>query len=93
MTDGVPDGVRARLLTNLDELFNLVQPQDEHWANWLRGCRALIDRDDVRGLDRLLEGVTESGGLTDLDLLDHAERLGELIAACHDDAAALRHPG
>jgi hypothetical protein len=84
------DDVRARLLTNLDELFALLQAHDEHWANWLRGCHALIGRDDVRGLDRFLEGVTESGGLTDLDLPDPAV---ELIAACHDDAAALRHVG
>jgi hypothetical protein len=84
------DDVRARLLANLDELFVVLQAHDEHWANWLRGCRALIGRDDVRGLDRFLEGVTESGGLTDLDL---PERAVELTAACHDDAAALRHVG
>lgn len=93
MTGDVAGDVRARLLANLDELFGLVQPQEEHWANWLRGCRALIGRDDVRGLDRFIEGVTESGGLADLDLPDHVERVGELIAACHDDATALRHPG
>jgi hypothetical protein len=89
----VTDDGRARLLTNLDELFGLLQNQDEHWANWVRSCRALIGRGDGRGLDRFLEGVTESGGLADLEPPDHAERIGELIAACHDDAAALRHPG
>jgi hypothetical protein len=83
----------ADLLANLDELFGLIQGHDEHWANWLRTCRALIARDDVRGLDRFLEGVTESGGLAELDHPDHAERVNELIAACHDDASALRHPG
>jgi hypothetical protein len=93
MTDNAHDDVRGRLLTNLDELFGLVQPQDEQWANWLRGCRALIARDDVRGLDRFLEGVTESGGLADIDLAEHAQRVAELIADCHDDATALRHPG
>jgi hypothetical protein len=79
---------RARLLAALDELAGLVMERDEHWANWLRSCRALIGRNDVRGLDRLLEGLTEAGGLTDLDL--PGERVGELLAACHDDAAALR---
>jgi hypothetical protein len=85
------DDIRAGLLADLDELFGLLQPQDEHWANWLRSCRALIGRNDVRGLDRFLEGVTESGGLAELELPDHAERIGELIAACHDAATALRH--
>jgi len=85
------DDVRARLLDDLDELFGLLQPQDEQWANWLRSCRALIGRNDVRGLDRFLEGVTESGGLAELELPDHAERIGELIAACHDAATALRY--
>jgi hypothetical protein len=85
------DDIRAGLLADLDELFGLVQPQDEHWANWLRSCRALIARNDVRGLDRFLEGVTESGGLAELELPDHAERIGVLIAACHDAATALRH--
>jgi hypothetical protein len=88
----MPDDVRAGLLADLDELFGLVQPQDEHWANWLRSCRALIGRDDVRGLDRLIEGITESGGLAELELSEHSERIGELIAACHDAATALRHP-
>jgi hypothetical protein len=87
------DDIRGRLLVNLDELFGLLQAHDEHWANWLRTCRALIGRNDVRGLDRFLEGVTESGGLADLDVAEHAERFGELIASCHDDAAALRHSG
>jgi hypothetical protein len=86
------DDVRAGLLADLDELFGLVQPQDEHWANWLRSCRALIGRDDVRGLDRLIEGITESGGLAELELPEHSERINELIAACHDAATALRHP-
>jgi hypothetical protein len=85
------DDVRSRLLVNLDELFGLLESHDEHWANWLRTCRALIARNDIRGLDRFLDGVTESGGLTDLEVGEHAERVGELIAACHDDAAALRH--
>jgi hypothetical protein len=87
------DDARARLLANLDELFGLIQAQDEHWANWLRSCRALIGRNDVRGLVRFLEGVTESGGLAELDLPLHAARIAELTAVCHDDAAALRHPG
>ena len=86
------DDVRAALMADLDELFCLVQPQDEHWANWLRSCRALIGRDDVRGLDRFLEGVTESGGLAELELPEHGERINELIAACHDAATTLRHP-
>ncbi len=85
------DDVRAGLLADLDELFRLVQPQDEHWANWLRSCRALIARDDDRGLDRFLEGATESGGLAELVLHGDTERIGELIAACHDAATALRH--
>ena len=85
------DDVRAGLLADLDELFGLLLAQNEHWANWVRSCRALIGRGDVRGLDRFLEGVTESGGLAELDLSDHAERIGELIAACHDAATALRH--
>jgi hypothetical protein len=85
------DDVRARLSANLQELFGLVQPHDEQWGNWLRSCRALIARGDVRGLDRFLEGVTESGGLTEVDVADHAERVNELIAASYDDATALRH--
>lgn len=82
--------VRARLLAGLDELFALVAPRDEQWANWLRTCRALVARGDQRGVDRFLEGVTEAGGLADLDLGDHDERFHDLLATCHDDAAALR---
>ena len=83
VSDPSDDGQRSRPTARQPRrVVRPHQPQDEHWANWLRSCRALIGRNDVRGLDRFLEESPSREGWPSSTSRPARDASGELIAAC-----------